>query len=737
MWSLLHRFRQLLPSCCAILALALFAPVVVAGEIRDISVGFQGLHKVGYWTPVKVTLAADNDEPLVGILRLTTIDGDGARVSFEAEGPPLTVPAGQTLTVNRKVKFGRLRAGLSVSFVAAEGRPLERHFGPDEFAELQLSDTAMTLTLGPEVGIQQLFDKQSGSEIRAFARQVTSVEDLPDDWLAFEPIDTLVLTTRDNDLLDSLSDAQLSAIRRWVAMGGRLLLSVGSRGAEMFASDSAGPLSRLTEFVPGEFVALSAMSDSAAVESYSGSVQQLVTDESLHAMQLTVISNVRGVTELSNTGARGVQPIVVRAPFGFGQVVFAAFDLDHPLIGEWTGLDPLLVRLLRVSSSATDQVGPSRFGGRVAHVGFTDLAGQMRGALDQFTDVSFVPFYWVAGLVFVYVLLIGPGDYFFLKRVLGKMQWTWLTFPLVVVCFSALAIYLFATLKQGGVRVNQVDLVDIDLETRSVRGSTWADVYSPQTETYTLQWQNAGLLNAISPNIRNVASWQGLPGAGLGGLNTTVTAPAFTDPYRIAINSRSSQVVATPIQVSATKSFQVRWWGETELSDDSQLVMDRNHLLIGEITNPLPVDLEDCSVLFGDWIYRLEGNFGQLAAGDSVRIETERPLNLEWKLTRRLVQDSRDVTTPWNQNSVDVPRILEMMMFHESAGGDRYTELSHRYLSFVDLSHLLKRGRAILLGRGKQRATELQIGDVTAEQQYDQTWAYYRVVFPVQNQPAE
>ena len=58
--------------------------------------------------------------------------------------------------------------------------------------------------------------------------------------------------------------------------------------------------------------------------------------------------------------------------------------------------------------------------GQVAHVGYTDIIGQLRGALDQFSGVTLFAFSWVAVLLGVYVLLIGPGDYFFLNRVLGR-----------------------------------------------------------------------------------------------------------------------------------------------------------------------------------------------------------------------------------------------------------------------------------------------------------------------------
>jgi hypothetical protein len=316
------------------------------------------------------------------------------------------------------------------------------------------------------------------------------------------------------------------------------------------------------------------------------------------------------------------------------------------------------------------------------------------------------------------------------------MQFTWFTFPLFVGGFSITAICLSANMKEASLRINQVDLVDVDLAMSSVRGSTWADMYSPCTETYSLQWHATQPLSSIAPDLREVASWQGLPGTGLGGLNTSGSAPVFTEPYRIVLDRAVSRLEDTPIQVSATKSFQVRWWGTTKLNVPSLPTVDsRNRLLTGEITNPLPIALEECAVLFGNWLYRLDSKFGTLAPGESVRIESETLLDLEWKLTRRRrVQESHDVSTPWDQNSIDIPRILEMMMFHESAGGETYTQLSHRYQSYVDLSHLLQRGRAILLGRSKQRAADLQIGGEDAETHYDQTWTYYRIVFPVRSE---
>jgi hypothetical protein len=103
--------------------------------------------------------------------------------------------------------------------------------------------------------------------------------------------------------------------------------------------------------------------------------------------------------------------------------------------------------------------------------------------------VKLVPFGWVAFFVFLYILLIGPGDYLFLKKVLGRMELTWITFPTIVLTVSLLAYVAAYTFKGTELRINQVDVVDLDLQPIAghglpMRGSTWATLFSPQNRDY-------------------------------------------------------------------------------------------------------------------------------------------------------------------------------------------------------------------------------------------------------------
>jgi hypothetical protein len=81
--------------------------------------------------------------------------------------------------------------------------------------------------------------------------------------------------------------------------------------------------------------------------------------------------------------------------------------------------------------------------------------------------------------------------------------------------------------------------------------------------------------------------------------------------------------------------------------------------------------------------------------------------------------------------------ILRYMMFYEAAGGQSYTHLANDYQSFVDLSNLLKAGRAILVADAVRNANETKRGailyrkNVPLARPEDRHAVIYRFVFPV------
>ena len=711
----------MLAACFAVFALIVPASAQQAdnGAFSEVTIGFDGAYKVGYWTPVHITLTAGSED-LRGELALTTADGDGVPATF-VNAEPIHVAANSTRSFTRHIKFGQLGGDLTLELVDDGQQVIRRVITRGELPLAMSSDREWILAIGPDPGVAEA----------AQSARVTAISDtsrLPTDWCAYEAVNAIVLSTSDTSLVASIKLEQFTALQQWVELGGRVILFVGSGGDQVIGDGK--PLSNL---IPGTLSRVQTVRSLTALESYVGSSEALDTiqiDGRPAPLRVCLLENVRGKMSVYEQAADGTRPIIVRAPIGLGQVVFMAVDLDRAPFSDWDDRPRLIEKLLHGDAEPKqDRAAASGATGQLIHLGYNDLVGQLRTAAEQFSGVRLVPFSWVAGLIIVYILLIGPADYFFLRDVLQRMSWTWVTFPAIAVVFCSLAILLHRTLKAPDVKVNQIDLVDIDLERSFARGTTWTHLYSPRSASYDLQLKPSWL-DGASDDSGCLVSWQGLPGTGLGGLEAQ-SASLFPSPYTIRRAAGGSRIDQAPIEIDGTKAFVGRWWNAIRLESTADLHLDAGGLLRGNVTNPLPIELYDCVLLFQNWAYKLERKGNVLQPGDTTPIHLERPLNFNWRLTRRRVVEINDITTPWEPRDTDVPRILEMMMFHNAAGGDDYTHLQHRYQPYADLSEHLVTGRAILLGRAEQTASEIELDGQVADDEYDQRWTFYRVVFPV------
>ena len=357
-------------------------------------------------------------------------------------------------------------------------------------------------------------------------------------------------------------------------------------------------------------------------------------------------------------------------------------------------------------------------------LGFRDLAGQLRGALDQFAGVERVPFWLVAVMLLAYIACIGPLDYYFVKRVLGRTEATWLTFSITVLVFSLGGYALAYGLKGRELRVNQLDLVDFDYESKLIRGTSWSTVFSPRMDTYNLSLRRIDDLAGDAPEV--IFSWQGLPGNGFGGMNPPAGSMLlFRQPYDFSRNLDGLDRV--PIASWSTKAFMSRWSAsgtgqiEAHLSDERKLV--------GTLTSHLDTALTDAVLIYDRWAYPLR----RLEPAQHVDISELDPQTVDTYFRHVTVVGERDISRPYDRASFDVERIVEVMTAHELVGGEGYTGLSNQYQAFVELSSLVKNGRAVLVGRQARRATELlRDGESLESEGTGQHWSFYRYVFPVE-----
>ncbi len=704
-------------------------PTVVA-----IRAGFDGRFKVGYWTPFEVTILGGANS-VRGRVELTVLDGDAVPSRVTApSGEELAIGAGEKVSVPLYAKIGQLNSSLIVDF-RGEGQLLAtRRFSTTQHPELAgilPSSQELIVTLGSPLSASDLL---AFDQWRAKVVDLAELRRLPADWWGYEGVDAVILATGHDEISSQLStdSPRVAALEQWVRMGGKLILCVGRQAEKILA-----PGSPLAKLAPGTFEAMVPLRQSTMLETYAETSEPFAAAGGPFSLEVPKLRDVRGKIEAyAGLHARDL-PLVVRAAHGFGEVVFIGFDLERAPLRQWAARPQLFEKLLRRSKSATAP-GDSGALGQVTTLGFVDLAGQLRGALDQFEGVYLVPFWLVALLVLAYIACIGPLDYFLVKKVLRRMEATWFTFAITVVVFSAGAVGLAYGLKGREICVNQVDVVDFDAETNLVRGTVWANCFSPKTDTYDLSLRPpAAGRQSTAPEI--IFSWMGLPGTGFGGMDpdqkfggidpAAGSMPLLTDAY--SFSGKLDRMERVPIAVWSSKAFVGRWWQHGESQIEAQL-SDRGKL-VGTLSSHLDAPLEDSVLLYDRWAYPLR----QLQPGQQVDIETGLdPQTVDTYLRHVTVQGDRNVAPPYDRASFDVPRIVEIMTTYELAGGEKYTGLANAYQDFIDLSGLVKNGRAVLIGRKAQRATELERDGRPLGNGDSRHWTIYRYVFPVREHSA-
>jgi hypothetical protein len=271
-----------------------------------------------------------------------------------------------------------------------------------------------------------------------------------------------------------------------------------------------------------------------------------------------------------------------------------------------------------------------------------------------------------------------------------------------------------------------------------VRGTVWVNVFSPRNESFDFGFRPRLPDGGEPGDTRVLAAWLGLPGRALGGMN-----PSGTDPLlhsgEYQFSPSLDAIESVPIPVWSTKSLTARWTGTAERLPAAELT-DDGQSLRGSITNTFDFPLERCVLIYDRWAYDL-GTIGPQQAA-SVGDEAKRSEVKTFLTGRRMVFDEKDKyrqeTTPFDPSSADVYYILRAMMFYEAAGGQRYTGLGNDYQGFLDLSGLLKTGRAILVAQapadadGKNFGTELLRDGRPLDDAGTRRSVMYRFVFPVE-----
>lgn len=706
--------------------------------ISDVRVGAAGHFKRGHWAEVTALVQAGAVD-LEGELEVVSRDGDGAPAAFVCP-QPLRLTSGKSARFTTLVKMGPPRSGLQLRIRAGEKTIVQLEVvestlngawnASDKTSQYAHRSTAQVIgVLGPPIGVDaslELLRRYYADEVAAVS---LSGADLPTSWRGYDALDCLVIVAAEQHPLGTVSAEQRHALLDWLHLGGCIVVVAGNTAGEL-----ATPESPWASLLPGRLSPHTRLTTEAGLHAFTGEPVELEP-----VPQVWQWESSRSFTVLSETGsATSHRPLIVEAPVGLGRVSVVLVELTQPPLAEWKGRARLLGRVITGTSLAGGQGDVARGGGRMTHLGYRDLAGQLRMALDQYAGVSPVHFYPVAGVLLIYLLLLGPGEYFLLRKAAPlAMHLTWVAFPLLVVAFASGAVLLGQSSRGSELRINHVEIVDLDLTHGRQRGTSWTSLFTPESQSFSLSALPAKAIPEAKLRGTQFA-WQALPGDGLGGvdaalpINILPLSTASPEPYRVRSGDADSPAIvqSLPLVLASSKMLAASWWGTLPAAAPETSGLHRGKLrdLEGSFRNLAPVALKNAYLAYGESIYRARD---EIAPGATINILQLEQKHLEFQFTRRRLLKDADFSTPWNQEETEIPRILDIMMFHAAVQGRNYTVLSHRYQPELDFTYLIKHGYAVLVGQSETPLLELQQTGQPVDEASVRRWTFYRLVYPV------
>lgn len=692
-------------------------PTSAADLQIELGLGTQGLWKLGHICPLRVRIPSALQSQVTNV-EVESIDGDGVTVFYRQ-----SVESSSTEPISIPIRVGRQNASLVVRLYGSAEVVAEARVPSDLLAAGLPSTQPLIAAIGSPMGVQELSRTTADGTLSTYSTAILDTASLlPSHWRDYTGCELVLLSCRDGALLNSLSEAQWQALDDWIRRGGSCIITLGGE------VETLQGLPQLEALLPGRIVGEGRINNPGMLES-------LVATEPLESFATTRLELERGRVDLSlvDSLSRPV-PWWVSYSHGLGTVRLIASDLSQPAFEQWKDRRLLWQRLLEPYIGRTlSEPREERSRDDSSYLGYNDLVGQLRATLDVFPDVRIITFGQVAALLIGILLLVGPVDYFLSVRWLKRPVLSWYFAGAVLLAASLGLAWLYATLRPDRVRINAVQVVDVDAATGLLSGRMWGHIYSGGARRFDITAQSQ------PSEVPVRVDWQGLPGQGLGGLMSQLNTDRGMPPYDILLSpAGGSNMQGVGVAAGGTKAVYASWLGQIELQGQSQLrEITGVDQLEGVLVNPLPVDLLEPMILYHNWFYGLNS---RIPAGGSLTISYDTiPKDLARRLNGRQTVEGQEQIVRWDPaDRTSVDRLLELMMFHEAAAGRKYTSLAHRYELHMDLSRLLGLDRAILVGRLEQPLARLEVephagqgeSELDIARDLDRTWC--RIAIPVQ-----
>lgn len=534
---------------------------------------FDGYFKYGEWLPIWVQL--ENRGPDLEAEIQVHVTGSWGGTSFAAPAP---LPGASRKLIPVYVLPNNFSHVLKVELVA-DGDVLLSQEVP---VKPQPNITYQVGLLAPQRDALSLL---MGAALPGQQRPKTLVDlptaDLPERPEGLRSFDTLILNDTDTS---SLTPRQKTALEAWVRQGGRLVIG-GGAGARR---TTAGLPPSILPLLPGGEVELDTV---PALADFAGGEPVRVPGPFV----VTTGDETEGRTLLAQDGL----PLVRERIVGAGYVNFIALDLAVSPFDAWAGTTSFWERLLAPGAAYPEWL-PSDMSARQMR------SGQMTYALSLLPALDLPSIRGLGVLLVIYVLLVGPVNYLAL-RWRKRLQWAWLSVPLITLTFSAGAFGLGYALRGSDLILNKIAVLELGADgTASV--SSYLGLFSPARQSYEIEVRHNALLSPLTPDYN---PW---------GPSTTGSGAEM-----VFVQGEPSYVRGLAVNQWSMQTFMMEgvWEDFGHIQADLQFEDER---LVGTIQNQTAHTLKDAVLVLGNHFTRL----GDLGPGRqaSATLDLTNPVDL-------------------------------------------------------------------------------------------------------------
>jgi hypothetical protein len=245
------------------------------------------------------------------------------------------------------------------------------------------------------------------------------------------------------------------------------------------------------------------VSDSSVL---AGSAQDMVEDPDFEAAPLQVATGTprEGIILIGDSTA----PLAFEGKRGRGRITVLGFSPEREPFLSWRNRVWFWTKLAEVPP---DALQPPQGNQGMAQLSSDSIFGAM---IDS-RQIRKLPLGWLLALLAAYLVVIGPLDQYWLKKI-NRQMLTWITFPGYVLIFSGLIYWIGFHLRAGELEWNELNLVDVlpGKERAVLRGQSYVSIYSPVNAHYELASEQ--------PFATLRGEYQGYYGGNLEGSRVTV-----------------------------------------------------------------------------------------------------------------------------------------------------------------------------------------------------------------------